>query len=88
MAAAFERTKLTPPQIAQLWGIAPDKVVAFIRSGELRAINVASPGRNQRPRFLVDLQDLADFERRREVQPAPKQPPRRPRREPSGNDYY
>ncbi len=32
------RTKLTPPQLGKLWGISPDKIVAFIRSGELRAI--------------------------------------------------
>src|SRR5208337_3981837 len=34
-----KRTKLTPPQLALLWGIGVDKVVAWVHSGELRAID-------------------------------------------------
>lgn len=74
-AKALEKCKLTPPEVAHLWGVTVDKIYAFIRSGELRAINGATPGRNQRPRFLIDLDDLDDFERRREVQPAPRKAP-------------
>ena len=33
-----ERSKLSPPQLARLWGGRPGKVLAWIRSGELRAI--------------------------------------------------
>jgi len=88
MSATIEKRKLTPPEVAQLWGVTPDKIVAFIRAGELRAINAATPGRNQRPRYLIDRDDLEDFERRRTVGPAPKQAPRRPRRERTGDDYY
>ncbi len=36
------RTKLTPPEVAKAWGISPEKVLAWIRSGELRAVNVAT----------------------------------------------
>src|SRR5437660_5835359 len=36
------KVKLTPPEVAKMWGITPEKVIAFIRSGELRAINVAT----------------------------------------------
>ena len=81
-----KRSKITPPQLARQWGIAHDKVMAYIRSGELRAINAATPGRNQRPRFLIDLADLADFERRREVCPTPA--PARRRRERLGTPSY
>jgi len=60
------RAKLTPPQLARLWGISPDKVLNWIRSGELRAINVAAtPG--GRPRYLIDRTDVQAFETRRAV---------------------
>lgn len=65
--AKIERRKLTPPEVAEMWGVSNDKILAFIRSGELRAINAATPGRSQRPRYLIDLDDLADFERRRSL---------------------
>ena len=62
------RTKLTPPEIAKMWGMSTEKVVAWIRSGELRAMNAATrPG--GRPRYLIDEADLAEFESRRSVQP-------------------
>lgn len=71
------KRKLTPPDIARLWGITPDKVLVWIRSGELRAID-ASTTQGERPRYLVDIDDLAAFERGRStVQPAPKPATRR-----------
>jgi excisionase family DNA binding protein len=69
-------TKLTPPEIARRCRISPDKVLTWIRSGELRAINVATrPG--GRPRYLIDEKDLADFEARRAVVSSPTTKPRR-----------
>ena len=59
-----QKTKLTPPELARLWGISPDKVLTWIRSGELRAVNVATNG-NSRPRFVIDETDIAAFEERR-----------------------
>ena len=60
------KSKLTPPEIARRWGIGTSKVLGWIRAGELRAIDAAaSPG--QRPRYLVDITDLAAFENRRAV---------------------
>ncbi len=85
--ATIEKQKFTPPEIARLWGVSVEKVVAYIRSGELRAINAATPGRNQRPRYLIDVIDLEDFERRRTVGPAPKLPPRR-KWQVSNGDFY
>lgn len=64
MRNTVERRKLTPPQIAAQFGISADKVVAWIRSGELPAMNVATRA-NGRPRWVVDVDDLSDFERRR-----------------------
>jgi hypothetical protein len=57
--------KLRPPEIARLYGVSPDKVITWIRSGELRAINIATRV-GGRPRFLVDAADLAAFEIRRQ----------------------
>ena len=32
------RTKLTPPEVAQLWGVSVGTVMIWIRNGELRAV--------------------------------------------------
>jgi len=50
-------------------------------------MNAASPGCNQRPRYLIDLADLADFERRRTVGPSPE-PVRRQRKAVAGREWY
>ena len=75
MREIIERRKLTPPQIASQLGVAPEKVLTWIASGELRAINLATRP-NNRPRWYVDIDDLADFERRRSAV-APAKPSRR-----------
>jgi len=62
--------KLTPPQLAKLWGISCDKVIAWIRAGELRAID-ASTKRGGRPRYLIDEDDVAAFERSRSTVATP-----------------
>ena len=80
------KTKLRPPEIARRWGVSCDKILSFIRCGELRATNMVCPGRGQRPRYLVDVVDLEDFERRRTVCPPPK--PVRQRRERLGAPTY
>lgn len=65
------KQKMTPPQVARLWGINPDKVVAWIKSGELRAIDASTrPG--GRPRYLIDVADIRAFETRRLVSEAAK----------------
>ena len=87
MFSTIQKTKVTPPQLAAEWGISTTKILNFIKSGELKALNAASPGKNQRPRYLIDLADLADFERRRTTGPAPKIPQRRSVADKVG-DYY
>jgi len=68
--ATVAKTKLTPPEVARLWGIGPDKVVHWIKAGELAAID-ASTNRGQRPRYLIDINDLRDFESRRSATSRP-----------------
>lgn len=80
------RTKLTPPEVARRYGISPEKVHAWIRSGELRAIDVANQG-SRRPRYRIDLADLEAFEERRVVvTSAPSC--RRRKRDPSTTEYF
>ena len=71
------QTKLTPPEVARRYGISPDKVLFWIRSGEFRAVNVATRA-NGRPRYIIDDADIAEFEHRRVAQKAPT--PRRRRK--------
>ncbi|MFL5242979.1 MAG: helix-turn-helix domain-containing protein [Gemmataceae bacterium] len=80
-----ERTKLTPPELAYRWGISPDKVLAWIRAGELRAIDAST--RRGRPRYLIDISDIVSFEQRREVDPFPRQS-RRPRKNDESTTKY
>lgn len=68
MATAIEKRKLTVPQVAKLWGVSTHKVLYFIRTGELRAINLAARTCN-RPRYSIDVQDIEAFEQARQVIP-------------------
>jgi len=81
------RTKLSPPALAAKWGVSPEKVIAWIRSGELRAIDAATT-RGGRPRYLIDVDDISDFEQRREVQPPPRPAKRRRSTIPEGETYF
>ncbi len=68
----------TPSQIARKYGVGVHKVLHWIGTGELRAINVATNVVG-RPRWVVTADALADFERRRSAQPKPA-PRRHPRK--------
>ena len=70
------RTKLTPPQLGRLWGLAPEKILTWIRNGELAALNVATT-LGGRPRWLIDVDEIARFEARRHSQPKRVPQPRR-----------
>ena len=66
----------TIAEAARRYGVSADKVVGWIRSGELRAINLATR-RNGRPRWRIGHADLLAFEDRRAAIPAAPQPRRR-----------
>jgi hypothetical protein len=75
----------TVADIASRYRVGKDKVRAWLRRGELRAINVASTLCGK-PRWVITPEALAEFERRRAGGPAPKPVPRRKRTEMV--DYY
>jgi transposase len=67
---------LTPPQIAKRYRVSPEKVLGWIRRGELRAINIAMNPHGKRPRWIITAEALADFEQARSSRPAPRPSPR------------
>ena len=75
----------TPPEIAKELRIRPDKVLTWIRSGELVAVNLAE-NIGGRPRWRISEADLQDFLRRRQATPPPKQT--RQRRAKPAKSYF
>ena len=67
---------MTPPQVAKQYGINPNKVLGFIRTGELRATNLAA-SLIGRPRWYIAPADIAVFEQRRQAITPHKSRPRR-----------
>lgn len=62
----IECRKLTPPEVAKQLGVSDEMVRAWILAGELPAMNAATQC-GGRPSYKIDVQDLLDFERRRQV---------------------
>ena len=74
----------SPAEVAKSYGASVDKVVGWIRSGRLTAINIGNGG--VKPRWRIRESDLAEFEQSRLSQ-APAKPARR-RRKPEGVTEY
>jgi excisionase family DNA binding protein len=68
--SALPSRYLSPPEIADRFGVDPAKVVGWIRKGELRAVNVGNGP--SRPRYRISPADLAAFEAGRAAGPRPK----------------
>lgn len=77
---------LTVADIARLYRVSPDKVRAWIKRGELSAINT-SDVRCGKPRFVVTPQALAAFERGRQAA-TPNAPKPKRRRKTNQIDFY
>jgi hypothetical protein len=50
-----------PRALAKRWSVCVDKVLMFIRTGELRAFNVAS-ATSSRPRYRISIDEVRRFE--------------------------
>lgn len=71
-----KRPYRTPPEQAKAWGVTHEHVLRLIHAGELAAFNVSTG--KQRPRYLISLDDVAEFERRRSTRPIPESPKSQP----------
>ena len=67
------RAVLTPPEIAEQLGAAPETVTGWIKSGQLKGANLAT---DRRPRYVVEPDDLATFLKSRQPQPPVKRQPK------------
>lgn len=72
---------LTPPQYARRIGVKPERVIAWIRDGSLRAIDTSEKPGITRPRYKIPLDAIVAFEIGRT--PIPPQRRRRRRRQES-----
>jgi excisionase family DNA binding protein len=68
---------LSPPQLARRLGVGETKVLGWIKSGALRAVNLASNVLG-RPRYRVSPEALAEFLAGRVAEP-PEAPARQSR---------
>ena len=69
--AGTHNQPLTVPEVAKLLRVSPDKVLSWIRSGQLRGYNIAER-ENGRPKYRVNPDDLDAFANRRcVVRPSP-----------------
>ncbi|GEM_PF-1223890 len=68
---------LTPPQVAQRYGVSPDTVRGWIASGQLPAVNV---GKGSRPRFRISADALREFDAKRPPKVVPTTRSQRHRR--------
>ena len=55
----------TPPELAERMQVKLSKIYAWIRSGELHAINVSDG--DERPRWRITEADIVAFERQRKT---------------------
>jgi hypothetical protein len=76
---------LTVEDVARRYRVSPDKVRAWITTGELRGVNTASRLCGK-PRYVVPPEALTEFEKRRAAG-QPVKPARRKRR-PAIVDFY
>jgi len=74
------KDRYTPPELATQWGVSPDKIRAWIQSGELAATDVSAT-QGGRPRYLISQEAIETFEARRTIQTSPEPPRRHNRRD-------
>jgi len=82
-----KKAYFTPPAVAEQLGVKSAKILIFIASGELSAINVATKI-DGRPRWRVPKSALDAFLAARSNRPAPAAPPRRRRRQVSPIEFF
>jgi excisionase family DNA binding protein len=77
----------TVADLAKRFRVGKDKVRAWIRRGELSALNTAD-WRCGRPRYVVTAEGLTDFERRRRAALSDAPKPKRRKKSSDFVDFY
>lgn len=77
----------SPPAVAETLGINVCKVLSWIKSGELRAVNVAARA-GRRPRWRIAQTDLDSFLAGRTATPPVKTTRRRRRADPAVIQFF
>ena len=87
MAETVKRSLFLPREIAAMYRISINKVLAWVRSGELKAINVGRDNA-KRPRFLIPVESLSAFEASRASRPPATKAKRRRRQPADVKSFY
>jgi hypothetical protein len=74
---------MTPAELARALRVGRARIMSWIKTGELPAVNTADPGR--RPRYVILPRQLAGFLASRRPSPPPA---RRPGRLPRVKDWF
>ena len=82
------RTMITPPKLAEQWGVSTSKVVVLIKTGQLEAVNLATSPDGKRPRYAISLDAIERFKTARRVLPELPTTPRLRRKSPAGVTQY
>ncbi len=53
---------LTPPELAKIWRCKPQKIIDFIRSGELKAFDISANRSSVKPRYRIPESSITEFE--------------------------
>ena len=68
---------MTLDQVAERYAVPTSRVRAWIRAGELVAVDVSKKAGSRKPRYIVTETALTDFERGRSTRPAARNARRR-----------
>jgi hypothetical protein len=84
-ASSTSQRAFTVAQLAERWLVKQHVVLACIKAGDLKALDISAPG-SKRPHWRIMPEELAAFERRRTatpIQPAPRRRKKEPAARPS-----
>lgn len=81
LAAMFAKARTTPaggqpltlPEVARHLRVRPNKILGWLRSGELKGYDVTTRQGSQRPKYRVNPEDLTAFIQRRAILPPGKE---------------